>query len=156
MLGRGTSRATDPSSVQMGVRCLALLAVPVLLAGCADLVTPVAHSARAEPTYVRIRVSPRDVHGSISLHDAIRYIHIAGAEADIQKQLEPDADMRVRLPAAGEYTLTSWTRTCGDTCNTLHRPSGRCSATFLAVEGQVTPVEIRFRIGRDCTVTVSD
>ena len=78
------------------------------------------------------------------------------ARRPLQKQLEPDADMRVRLPAAGEYTLTSWTRTCGDTCNTLHRPTGRCSATFLAVEGQVTPVEIRFPIGRDCTVTVSD
>lgn len=140
----------------MGVRCVALLAVPVLLAGCADLVTPVAHSTRAEPTYVRIQVAPRDVHGSISLHDAIRYVHIAGAEADIRKELEPDADTRVRLPAAGEYVLTSWTRTCGTTCNTLHRPTGRCSTSFLAVAGEVTPVDIRFRIGRDCTVTVSD
>jgi hypothetical protein len=140
----------------MEARYVALLVVPVLLVGCADLVTPVAHSTRTAPAYVRITVAPRDVHGSVSLHDAIRYIDINGAGVDIRKELEPDGDMRVRLPAPGEYAFATWTRTCGNTCATLHRPESRCSASFTAVEGQVTTLEIRFPIGADCAISVSD
>jgi hypothetical protein len=105
---------------------------------------------------VRITVAPRDVHGPVSLHDVIRYIAITGVGADIRKELEPDGDTRVRLPAPGEYTLATWTRSCGDTCATLHRPEGRCSTSFTAVAGRVTALEIRFPIGADCAVSVSD
>ena len=138
----------------MGARGWALLAVPVLLAGCADLITPVAHSTRVPATYVLITEAPRDVHGSVSLHDTIRFIHIAGPDADIQKELEPEGDLRVRLPAAGEYRLTSWTRACRRTCDSLRPPVGRCSTSFTVAVGQVTTVEIRFPMGRDCAISV--
>jgi hypothetical protein len=140
----------------MGARGLALLAVPVLLAGCAELVTPIAHSTRAAPAFVRITVAPRDVHGSVSLHDAIRFIHITGADADIKKELDPFGGLRVRLPAPGEYLLASWSRACRRTCDSLRQPVGRCSTSFVAAIGQVTLVEIRFPIGRDCAISVSD
>ena len=140
----------------MQARCVALLVVvAVLLVGCADLVTPVAHSPGTAPISVRITVAPRDVHGSVSVRDAIRYVDITGAGTQIRKELEPDGDMQVRLPVPGEYTLASWSRVCGDTCATLHRPGGRCSAPFTAVADQVTTLEIRFPIGAGCAISVS-
>lgn len=135
---------------------MALLAVLALLAGCAELVTPVAHSARPAPAYVRITEAPRNVHGSVSVHTAIRFITITGTATDIHKELEPDGDMQVRLLGAGEYLLTSWTRACRHTCGSLRPPVGRCSTPFTAAIGQVTAIEIRFPIGRDCSISVSD
>jgi hypothetical protein len=139
----------------MGAPRLALLVAPVLLAGCADLVTPMAHSSRAEPVTVRITVAPRDVHGAVSLHDEIRYVRITGTGSDTVRELEPDGEMQVRLPAPGPYEVTSWTRSCAQTCATLHPARHRCSASFTAATETTTRVEIRFPIGRACAISVA-
>jgi hypothetical protein len=141
----------------MGSRCLTVLAAfaaTMLLAGCADLITPVEHSTAVVPTFVRITISTERVHGPVYLQGVIRFIRIAGSGADIEKELETDGETRVRLPGGGNYRMASWVRPCGRTCSTLKEPVGRCSTLFTAAAGQTTAIEIRAPMRRDCTITV--
>jgi hypothetical protein len=142
----------------MRPRCLAALAVPLLLAGCADLVTPIDRPTTAAPTSVRITMSTSGVHGPVYLQGMIRFVRITGegpdTQANIRKELEVDGDTRVKLPAGGVYQIASWARPCGKTCDTLHRSVGRCSMSFTATAGQVTTIEIRASMRRDCSITV--
>jgi len=138
----------------MGARGLAALAATVLLAGCADLVTPVDAPTSPEPTYVRITISTAAVHGPVYLQGVIRFVRITGEGATIERELEVDGDTRVRLPAGGEYELASWARPCAKTCNTLGRPIGRCSTVFTATAGRITLVEMQSPMRGDCSLTV--
>ena len=139
----------------MGGRHLALLVAPVLLAGCADLVTPVAHSTRAAATAVRVTVAQRDVHGTVELHGQIHYLRITAPNVDVTRELEPDGTTVVRLPAGGDYDAQAWTRSCAQTCSTLRPARHRCDASFTAPAGEVTELEARFPTGRGCVLSVS-
>jgi hypothetical protein len=141
----------------MGARYLALVVVPVVLTGCAELITPVAHSSRPTPTTVRITVASRDVHGTVGSRDTIRFVRISGPATVVSKELEPDGVTEVHLPGPGTYTLASWTRSCARTCSTLRQARHRCSASYTTATGVVSDVEIRSRrSGERCTVAVSD
>jgi hypothetical protein len=139
----------------MGIRWLSSLVAALTLTACADLVTPVAHSSAVPPTAVRITIVPRDVHGQSFLHAVVRFVRITGAETRIERQLDPDGDTRVILPAAGDYRLRSWARPCASTCADLDPPTDRCTTTFTAVLGEVVELEIRSPLGGGCAVAVT-
>jgi hypothetical protein len=140
----------------MGARPLALLVAPLLLAGCADLVTPIAHSSRPPDTAVRVTVAQRDVHGTVGLHGVIRYLRVTGPGTDANKELEPDGTTVVHLPDGGDYLAASWTRSCAETCATLRPARHRCETLFSAAAGEVVALAVRFRAGRACVISVSD
>jgi hypothetical protein len=140
----------------MRARTFALVAVPVLLTGCADLVTPVAHSTHATAAVVRVTVEQRDVRGTAGMHDVVRFLRITGPATDVRRALAADATTEVRLDEGGSFLATSWSRSCGRTCDTLRRTADRCQAPFTTTPGDATDLDVRFSRGGGCAITVSD
>jgi hypothetical protein len=125
-----------------------------LLAGCSSLVTPVAAPPSAEPALVRVTVAPPDPDRPVYIEGALRYIRITGGATTIEKQLEPDSPMQVRLPG-GDYRITSWARVCGGNCGNLGGPTDRCSASFSAAVGRPVDAQIDAPVGQECTIAIS-
>jgi hypothetical protein len=138
----------------MRARTFALLAVPVLLTGCADLVTPVAHSTPAVAAIVRVTVDQRDLRGTAGVRDVVRFLGITGPQTQIRRVLEPDGRTQLRLPEAGSFLASSWSRSCARTCDTLRPADGRCEAPFTATPGEPTDLEVRFSRGGGCHISV--
>lgn len=139
----------------MLARTLSLVAVPVLLAGCADLVTPVAHSTQAVAAIVRVTVQQREVRGTAGMRDVVRFLRITGPSTDVRRALETDGRTQLRLSAAGSFLASAWSRWCGRTCATLHPAEHRCQTPFTATLGAATDLEIRFSRGGGCAISVS-
>jgi hypothetical protein len=140
----------------MRARTLALLTVPVLLTGCADLVTPVAHSTHAAAAVVRVSIEQRGAHGITGLDDVVRFLRITGPATEVRRVLEPDGRTEVRLTATGSFMASSWSRPCARTCDTLRRAGDRCAAPFTTTLGEATDLEIRLSRGGGCDIAVND
>jgi hypothetical protein len=138
----------------MHPRTISLLAVPALLTGCADLVTPVAHSTHVVAAVVRVSVEQRDVHGAAAASDAISFVRITGPATDVRRALEADGRTEVRLSASGSFIASSWSRTCGRTCDTLRPAEHRCERRFTATLGEATDLEVRFSRAGTCDIAV--
>jgi hypothetical protein len=127
-------------------------ALLLLLAGCSSLVTPIAGPPSAQPASVRITVAPPDPDRPVYIEGALRFVRITGAGTTIDKQLDPDSPMQVRLPSGGQYRLTSWARVCNGNCGDLGGPIDRCSASFVAVAGTTVDARIDAPVGKGCTI----
>jgi hypothetical protein len=99
-------------------------------------------------------VAPPDPSRPVYTEGALRYIRLAGPAPPIEKQLDPESPMQIRLTTAGDYQLSSWARVCNGTCGNLSDPTDRCEASLTAVAGGTVSVRIDAPVGKDCSISI--
>jgi hypothetical protein len=131
------------------------ITVPVVLAGCSGLVTPIDLPTTPGPTAIRVSIVSAGPIGRLHTGSTVRFVRITGVGTDIERRFQMDGQTRVELPGGGVYRVGSWARPCAGTCRNPDRSADRCFTSFTATAGHVIAVEIDAHPSKACTIHVS-